>query len=93
MLELRIRACHATGEFTAKDNRAGEFSGLKPRRARRCTITQGLPIRRSPVTRRSFKVEERLPAARTSSFREHKLNEFFAGDLSDIGNRRDGRAL
>src|SRR6202162_711032 len=28
MLELRIRACHATGEFAAKDNRKSEFSGL-----------------------------------------------------------------
>src|ERR1700686_1096988 len=28
MLELRIRACHATGEFAAKNNRKSEFSGL-----------------------------------------------------------------
>src|SRR5215207_6882160 len=28
MLELRIRACHVTGEFEAKDNRRGPFSGL-----------------------------------------------------------------
>src|SRR5882724_1916774 len=28
MLELRIRACHATGEFTAKDNRKGVVSSL-----------------------------------------------------------------
>ena len=28
MLELRIRACHATGEFAAKDNRKGVVSGL-----------------------------------------------------------------
>src|SRR4029078_7270507 len=28
MLELRIRACHATGEFTAKSNRKGVVSGL-----------------------------------------------------------------
>src|SRR5882757_6734735 len=27
MLELRIRACHMTGSFIAKDNRRGEFSG------------------------------------------------------------------
>src|SRR6516165_7995891 len=27
MLELRIRACHVTGEFEAKDNRAGTYSG------------------------------------------------------------------
>src|SRR5262249_25963566 len=28
MLELRIRACHVTGEFSAKANRRATFSGL-----------------------------------------------------------------
>src|ERR1700691_6256573 len=28
MLELRIRACHVTGEFIAKDNRRGAYSGV-----------------------------------------------------------------
>src|SRR5437660_7394755 len=28
MLELRIRACHVTGEFSAKDNRRAAHSGL-----------------------------------------------------------------
>src|SRR5882672_9726201 len=28
MLELRVRACHVTGEFTAKNNRASAASGL-----------------------------------------------------------------
>src|SRR6201987_3856769 len=30
MLELRIRACHVTGAFAAKDNRRAAFSGLNP---------------------------------------------------------------
>src|SRR5690242_12641811 len=30
MLELRIRACHVTGEFDAKDNRKGAHSGINP---------------------------------------------------------------
>src|ERR1700755_442845 len=30
MLELRIRACHVTGSFTAKNNRAGAYSGRSP---------------------------------------------------------------
>ena len=83
MLELRIRACHVTGEFTAKDNRAGSFSGLNraspaPHEYRR--------LSHPPVTfaQEKLKVEERLPAAR-AFIRDHKLNEFFAGDLSDIG--------
>ena len=32
-------------------------------------------------TQEKLKVEERLPAAR-AFIREHKLNEFFAGDLT-----------
>jgi len=83
MLELRIRACHVTGEFTAKDNRAGSFSGLNraspaPHEYRR--------LSHPPVTfaQEKLKVEERLPAAR-AFIRDHKLNEFFAGDLTDIG--------
>src|SRR5579859_7300274 len=30
MMELRIRACHVSGEFTAKDNRRAEHSRLDP---------------------------------------------------------------
>jgi indolepyruvate ferredoxin oxidoreductase alpha subunit len=83
MLELRIRACHVTGEFAAKDNRAGTFSGLNraapaPHEYRR--------LSHPPVTfaQEKLKVEERLPAAR-EFVRANKLNEFFSGDLSDIG--------
>ncbi len=32
MLELRIRACHVTGEFAAKDNRRAAFLGPQPHR-------------------------------------------------------------
>jgi indolepyruvate ferredoxin oxidoreductase, alpha subunit len=84
MLELRIRACHVTGEFEAKDNRRAAYSGLNP-------IT-GPPrfdygrISHPPVTfvHERRKVEERLPAAQ-AFVREHRLNEFLDGDLRDIG--------
>src|SRR5690348_10465035 len=33
MLELRVRACHVTGAFTAKDNRTSAQSGLTPAEA------------------------------------------------------------
>ncbi len=83
MLELRIRACHVTGEFTAKDNRAGKFSGLNrsapaPHEYRRLSHPP------STYAQEKLKVEERLPAAR-AFIRDRKLNEFFAGDLADIG--------
>jgi indolepyruvate ferredoxin oxidoreductase alpha subunit len=84
MLELRIRACHATGEFAAKNNRTAEFSGLNriPAPARFDYARLSHP----PVTfvQEKLKVEERLPAAR-KFIREHKLNEFVAGNIADLG--------
>jgi indolepyruvate ferredoxin oxidoreductase alpha subunit len=84
MLELRIRACHVTGEFAAKDNKRAAFS---PRNR-----IAGPPrfdyarLAHPPVlfVHERLKVEERLPAACTF-IREHTLNEFIAGDLDDIG--------
>ena len=84
MLELRIRACHVTGEFAASDNRSGAVSGLDK--------LSGPPrfdyarLAHPPVTfmHERLKVEERMPAAR-AFIREHKLNEILPGDLSDIG--------
>ena len=64
MMELRIRACHVTGEFAAKDNRRRRHSGLQPiRRAAALRILAASPIRRSTFAQEKLKVEERLPAA------------------------------
>lgn len=84
MLELRIRACHVTGEFLAKDNRSGAASGLN-KLAGPPRFDYGR-LAHPPVTfiQERLKVEERLPAAR-KFIREHKLNEFVPGDLADIG--------
>ncbi len=84
MLELRIRACHVTGEFVAKDNKRGAFSGQHK--------LDGPPkfdfnrLSHPPVTfiQERNKVEERLPAAR-AFIKEHKLNEIFDGDVADLG--------
>jgi indolepyruvate ferredoxin oxidoreductase alpha subunit len=84
MLELRIRACHVTGEFPTSDNRSGAASGLNkldgPPRFNYARLAH------PPVTfiHERLKVDERLPAAR-AFIREHKLNEFVPGDLADIG--------
>ncbi len=84
MLELRIRACHATGEFTAKTNRKGIVSGLDklsgPPRFNYARLAH------PPVTfsQEKLKVEERLPAAR-AFITGHRLNEVIKGDASDVG--------
>ena len=82
MLELRIRACHATGEFAAKNNRKGVVSGLN-KLAGPPRFEYGR-LAHPPVifTQEKLKVEERLPAAR-KFIREHKLNEIVGGGGGD----------
>ena len=84
MLELRIRACHVTGEFTAKDNRRAAFSGVN--RLAGPPKFNYARLSHPPVTflHEKLKVEEREPAAQ-KFIRGEKLNEFFPGDLADIG--------
>ena len=84
MMELRIRACHVSGEFVAKDNRRARHSRLDP-------ITAAAPfnydrLAHPPATfaQEKLKVEQRLPAAQ-KFIRDEKLNETFPGDLDDIG--------
>jgi len=85
MLELRIRACHVTGAFTASDNRRGVYSGQNripgpPKRHEYIRLSHPP----STFIHEKQKVEQRLPAAQ-AFVREHKLNERFAGDVDEIG--------
>jgi indolepyruvate ferredoxin oxidoreductase alpha subunit len=84
MMELRIRACHVTGEFVAKANRRAAFSG-KNRIAGPPRFEYGR-LAHPPVifSQERLKVEERLPAAQ-QFVRARRLNELIAGDLGDIG--------
>jgi len=84
MLELRIRACHVTGEFTAKDNKRGEFSGRNRLREPPRFDYARLSHPPSTFIHERIKVEQRLPAAQAFIL-EHKLNEIFPGDVADIG--------
>jgi indolepyruvate ferredoxin oxidoreductase alpha subunit len=84
MLELRIRACHVTGEFVASDNRRAAFN-MQHKLAGPPRFDYAR-LAHPPVTfvQERLKVEERLPAARVF-IRQHKLNEIVPGDLADIG--------
>jgi indolepyruvate ferredoxin oxidoreductase, alpha subunit len=83
MLQLRIRACHVHGEFTASENKRSTF-----------TIGEALDQPQRDVSRivlppASFvheqeKVRERWPAA-VKFIEERGLNEFFAEGTDDIG--------
>ncbi len=84
MLDLRVRACHVTGEFTAKDNKRGAYSG-QHRLAGPPRFEYGR-LAHPPVifTQERLKVEERLPAAQ-KFIREQKLNEVIPGEANEIG--------
>ncbi len=84
MIELRIRACHMTGEFTAKDNRPAQFSQLNRIAGPPAFDYARLAHPPDTFLQERLKLEERLPAAR-AFIREHKLNETFEGDLAETG--------
>ncbi|MGH1360680.1 MAG: thiamine pyrophosphate-dependent enzyme [Burkholderiaceae bacterium] len=83
MLELRIRACHVYGRFTAKDNRRPSM-----------TVQQATENPRSDTSRvvlppalfmhEKEKVHERWPAA-VRFIEENQLNEFFPGSHRQVG--------
>ncbi len=85
MMELRIRACHVRGSFTARANKAPAVSTRHK--------LDGPPkefiydrLAHPPATFRQEKLksEVRLPAARRY-IAEHKLNEMFSGDITGLG--------
>ena len=83
MLELRIRACHVQGSFRTKANRAPAVS------KRRILDNPDFDYNRiclPPATyaQEKQKVEVRWPAA-VSFIKQHRLNEFFEGELRDTG--------
>jgi indolepyruvate ferredoxin oxidoreductase alpha subunit len=84
MMELRIRACHVRGSFTARDNRAPAIStrALMEDPARFSYEKLAHP----PVTFRheKLKYDERIPAARRYIV-EHQLNELHAAQKGDLG--------
>jgi indolepyruvate ferredoxin oxidoreductase alpha subunit len=84
MLDLRVRACHVTGEFIAKDNKRGAFSGRHrldgPPRFDYARLAHPPVI----FSQERLKIDERLPAAQ-QFIRDRKLNEVIAGEFDDIG--------
>jgi indolepyruvate ferredoxin oxidoreductase alpha subunit len=84
ILDLRIRACHVQGSFRARDNQAPAIS-------KRHLLAEPAEfdyekLSHPPATFRQEKrkAEFRLPAARRF-IAEDRLNEFFEGELRDVG--------
>ena len=84
IMELRIRACHVSGSFKAKDNVAPNISARQLQEEPAGFLYQRLA--HPPVTygQEKLKYDVRMPAARKFIV-ENKLNEVFDGEHADIG--------
>ncbi len=83
MLELRIRACHVHGSFITRENRPPAFS-LKQALAAPRRDTSRIVLPPAAFMHEHEKVMDRWPAA-VRYIEDHHLNEFFEGDVSDLG--------
>jgi indolepyruvate ferredoxin oxidoreductase, alpha subunit len=83
MLEVRIRACHVHGRFTAKDNVKPAFS-VKDAMERPNRDTSRIVLPPASFSHEQEKIRMRWPAA-VKFITEHKLNEFFAEGTQDVG--------
>lgn len=83
MLELRIRACHVHGRFRTKANRAPPFSRRHALERPRFDYSR-ICLPPSVYAQEKHKVEVRLPAA-IKFVAERRLNEFFPGDIAQVG--------
>ena len=83
MMMMRIRACHVYGHFTTKANKRPEFGLTDALEHPRRDLSR---IAMPPMTyvHEKDKWENRWPAA-VKFVEDHRLNEFFDGEASDIG--------
>ena len=79
---MRIRSCHATGEFIAKDNKAPEFSPDNPVTPQREDEKIILPP--NVYQQERDKISERWPRA-IEFIKQNKMNEFFDGKNKKLG--------
>ena len=83
MLEVRIRACHVHGRFTAKANQRPAFTVRdameQPRRD-----TSRIVLPPASYGHEQEKIKQRWPAA-VQYIRDHKLNEVFNDGTQDVG--------
>jgi indolepyruvate ferredoxin oxidoreductase, alpha subunit len=83
MLELRIRACHVYGSFTARDNARPAFTRADAL-AHPVRDANRIVLPPASYLQEKDKIEKRWPAA-VHFIEQHRLNEFFDGDADDIG--------
>ncbi len=83
MLQLRIRACHVHGQFTASANRRAEFTLKEAQENPRRNVDR-IVLPPASFAHEQEKVHKRWPAA-VEFIERHQLNEFFNEDAHDVG--------
>jgi indolepyruvate ferredoxin oxidoreductase, alpha subunit len=83
MLELRVRACHVHGSFTAKDNVRPKFT-LKDAIENPSRDPSRVVLPPGSFLHEHEKIQKRWPAAQRF-IQEHALNEFFSEGEQDFG--------
>lgn len=83
MLELRVRACHVYGRFTARANRKPSFS-VRDAMQSPARDTSRIVLPPASFLHEHEKVRDRWPAA-VRYITENRLNEVFADGSQDIG--------
>ncbi|WP_321396189.1 indolepyruvate ferredoxin oxidoreductase subunit alpha [Emcibacter sp.] len=83
MLELRIRACHVHGSFTAKENRRPEYT-LREAMENPVRDYGRVVLPPSNFVHEHEKINHRWPAA-VDFIKKNKLNEFLGGHSGDCG--------
>lgn len=83
MLEVRVRSCHVHGSFIAKDNKRPAFT-LQQALENPVRDVNRIVLPPASYIQEKEKIEKRWPAA-VEFIKSRKLNEFFDGDLSDVG--------
>ena len=84
ILQLRIRACHVQGRFTAKDNKKPPINTRE--REKNAAPFNYSRLAHPPLTfiQEKLKVEQRLPAAQ-KYIRDNGLNEVYEGEYKRLG--------
>ena len=83
MLEMRVRACHVYGRFTAADNRRPAFT-VRDAMAAPVRDTSRIVLPPASFGHEHEKISTRWPAA-IRYITEHRLNEVFADGSRDVG--------
>ncbi len=83
MIELRVRACHVTGQFTARDNRRPPLTVGEAAAAPRRDLSR-IVLPPANFLHEREKIERRWPAA-LRFVAENRLNEWFGPERDDIG--------